>query len=412
MNANDNTQNMPFGNGHILPASEGIEKALLDLMKTSLHKKCVDALLIPMQAPGTHAFAWVLMNNPALLTDARPIPPVMTVQGGHVLSDIAKHGKADHTIAAFLRPCELRAAVELSKLKQIDLEHIVLISVDCPGAFPLTEYMTEPQKYEETFQHILSTWEDSETLRPVCRVCRHFSLGTKTKGESGSASGEDPVTTDLHIGLIGNKNAEILLIPATDKGLNFLKQLDFVPQDSLEGWTKSVKERAETKIAERSAFNNNWQKDIEGADKLSAAFDDCINCHNCMRVCPICYCQQCYFDSQFLRLGPEEYMDRAEQRGALRFPLDTIQFHLGRMSHMVLSCVSCGACEDACPMNVPVAQIFSMVGDRTQQEFDYVPGRNRNEPLPLQSYCMEEFCEVETPTECGEKFSAEAKENV
>jgi formate dehydrogenase subunit beta len=409
MNAIDQRPNNPARAGKILPVEGGIEKTLLDILQRALDKECVDALLVPMKAPDTQAFAWVLMNNPALLTDVRPLPPVMTVQGGHVLSDIAKHGKASQTIAALLRPCELRAAVELSKLKQIDLEHIILISMDCPGAVPLTEYMTEPQKYEESFSQIFAGWEDSEALRPVCRVCSRFSLDEAPEKDSPEEGGEDFVTADLHIGFLGGKGKNISLIPATEKGRRFMEGLGYESLEGLDAWNSAVKERIQAKQQQRDAFYAALEKDVGGIDNLSAAFDDCINCHNCMRVCPICYCQQCYFDSQFLRLSPEEYMNRAEQRGALRFPLDTIQFHLGRMSHMVLSCVSCGACEDGCPMNIPVAQIFSLVGDRTQKEFGYVPGRSRSEPLPLQSFSREEFCEVETPSECVGKSIEEVK---
>ncbi|MCK4263920.1 MAG: coenzyme F420 hydrogenase, partial [Candidatus Aminicenantes bacterium] len=149
----------------------------------------------------------------------------------------------------------------------------------------------------------------------------------------------------------------------------------------------------------RKEFNLELKEKIEGQKKLTAVFDECINCHNCMRVCPICYCQQCFFDSDSLTLSPETYISRAEKKGALRFPLDTMLFHLGRMSHMVLSCVSCGVCEDACPMSIPVAQIFSLVADQTQKSFDYAPGINKEEPLPLQDFLEDEFHEVETPSE-------------
>jgi len=57
--------------------------------------------------------------------------------------------------------------------------------------------------------------------------------------------------------------------------------------------------------------------------------------------------------------------------------------------------VSCGACEDACPMSIPVAQIFSMIADETQGLFDYVSGRDLEEPLPLITYKEEELHDVE-----------------
>ena len=86
---------------------------------------------------------------------------------------------------------------------------------------------------------------------------------------------------------------------------------------------------------------------------------------------------------------------RAEAAGGLRLPPDTLLFHVGRMLHMSISCISCGACEDACPTSIPVAQIFSLVGGQNQEEFNYVPGRSVDEPLPLRVYEDREFEEVE-----------------
>ena len=114
-----------------------------------------------------------------------------------------------------------------------------------------------------------------------------------------------------------------------------------------------------------------------------------------MRVCPICYCRLCYFDSDKVKHPPEDYLGRAESKGSIRFLPDTTLFQMGRMMHMSLSCVSCGACEDACPMSIPVAQIFSMIADETQGLFDYVAGRSLEEPLPLKTYEEDEFHEVE-----------------
>ncbi len=65
------------------------------------------------------------------------------------------------------------------------------------------------------------------------------------------------------------------------------------------------------------------------------------------------------------------------------------------MSHMALSCVNSGACEDGCPMDVPVAQVFSFIGDTVQKMFDYIPGKDRNEPIPILTYKEDELHEYE-----------------
>jgi formate dehydrogenase subunit beta len=401
--------------GKILPADEGSRKAVINFLKNSLEKNCFDVLLVPVKMPETKSYSWILLKDQSLLEQADPLPPIMTVQGGNALSSVTKHGDTNLRIGALMRPCEIRAAVELFKLKQIDLDNVCLISIDCPGAMPLSDYMVEPDKIAEAFKTISEKWVIDDALRPVCQICHRFSLASllpSLEPESSSDRIEaDLPSSDLHIGLIGTDDKSIILVPVTGIGKDLLEKLDLSAEDSLEDWESKAEKIRKAKLEKKEKFNQEWQSRIEGNDKFVAAFDECINCHNCMRVCPICYCQQCYFDSQFMNLSPEDYLERAEKRGALRFPLDTILFHLGRMSHMVLSCVACGACEDACPMSIPIAQIFTLVGDQTQKDFHYVPGRNRGEPLPLQDFVEDEFGEVETPSEGKEISTGKAEKN-
>lgn len=390
--------------GAIIPAEEEINKTIVDIFKKSLEKKCFDAILIPVRVPETEAYAWVLLKDQSLLDEANPLPPIISVQGAKALRSLTKRGKMTQNIAAILRPCEIRAAVELSKLKQIHLDNISLISIDCPGAMPLSDYLADPEKSKKIYKNVLEKWGEDDSVRPVCHICNRFSLPSLLHRKSAEIS---PVeqdeanmpSIDLHIGLLGGNQEKIFLIPVNPKGREILEKLELKSDDSLDLWQTKVSEVQEKKEKIRKEFNLELKEKIEGQEKLTAVFDECINCHNCMRVCPICYCQQCFFDSDSLTLSPETYISRAEKKGALRFPLDTMLFHLGRMSHMVLSCVSCGVCEDACPMSIPVAQIFSLVADQTQKSFDYAPGINKEEPLPLQDFLEDEFHEVETPRE-------------
>ena len=156
-----------------------------------------------------------------------------------------------------------------------------------------------------------------------------------------------------------------------------------------------MNELTKGRTKEREKSNAALRSEIEGIDSLVKAFSKCIDCHNCMRVCPICYCRQCTFESDKTKFTFEDYITRAKARGRLLIPVDTLLFHIGRMLHMSLSRVSCGMCEDACPMDIPVAQIFTLVGDRNREAFDYVPGRNADEPLPLRTFEEEELLEVE-----------------
>jgi formate dehydrogenase subunit beta len=191
------------------------------------------------------------------------------------------------------------------------------------------------------------------------------------------------------------KNGSLLLIPSSSKGLDVLNRSGMSPEEDTSDWETRVNKLIDQRRKERKRNNDAFKADIEGMDRLVEAFSTCINCHNCMRVCPICYCRQCHFDSDKMKFGFEDYLTRAEAGDGLRIPTDTLLFHIGRMLHMSLSCVSCGMCEDACPVTIPVAQIFTLVGDRNQEAFHYVPGRSVDEQLPLTTFEADEFQEVE-----------------
>lgn len=395
-----------------LPAPEGTKKAVTDFLKTLMDQGGLDALLVPVEVPDTPFHAWVMVKKSEVLDKAHPLPPVMSVQGGRALSSLTKHGTPWLHIAAVMRPCEARAAVELAKLKQVRLDNVVLITIDCPGALPLAEYVADPEKGQERYKTVADTWHENEFLRPACARCHRFSLTGLEDGPSeGPAPDDAPASVDIHIGLLGEDQNGILLLPVTPSGAEILKKTGLEADRPTAGWENRVRDLLKKKKEKRQAAHEEFRKDITGLDRFLTVFDPCINCHNCMNVCPVCYCQQCYFDTQTQFCTSSVYMDRARKRGALRFPPDPLLFHLGRMSHMVLSCVSCGACEDACPVSIPVGKVFSWVADETQPAFGYSAGTDRGDPLPLQNFLKEEFCEIETPSACGQAQSTEVKEN-
>lgn len=365
--------------GALFPAEGGVREGVLDFIKQALGKGCFDAVLIPAKAPGSDSFTYLLIQDESLLKNAYPLPPVMSVQGAKAISSLTRHGKGKKRIAALIRPCELRATVELFKLGQVDLENILPISIDCPGALPLADWAKDPKKAEDAFSEILKGGP-SEGIRPICQICDKFS----TTGAE-----------DLHIGILGAKAGSIFLIPRSPKGEGILDCIGISAEGDISEWENMVDKLRGMRGEKRRQAQEELEAKSTGLDKLLDTLSKCINCHNCMRVCPICYCQQCFFDSDNMAFSFEDYLKRAEIAGGLRLPPETLLFHIGRMLHMSLSCVSCGACEDACPTSIPVAQVFSLVGDRNQEAFDYVPGRSLDEPLPLRIYEEEEFEEVE-----------------
>ncbi|MFC2072087.1 4Fe-4S dicluster domain-containing protein [Chloroflexota bacterium] len=133
------------------------------------------------------------------------------------------------------------------------------------------------------------------------------------------------------------------------------------------------------------------KKEVGGVENISVILAPCINCHNCRTVCPVCYCRECLFDSPTFELEADKYLSSAVKKGAIRMPTDTLLFHLTRMSHMGASCIGCGACEDACPNDIPLLKLFQLIGSEVQELFDYIPGRSLDDELPPAAFREDEL---------------------
>jgi formate dehydrogenase subunit beta len=364
--------------GAVVSASSGSKKAIISLLEKAMDKEIFDAVVIPMKVPAGDAFAYVLVKDKSLLKDGDPIPPTMFVQGAKALSSITRLGEGNIKIAAIMRPCEIRATIELAKLGQTNIENITLISMDCPGVLPTSDFINDPEKSTKKFDEASKKLYDT-IMRPVCQICDKSSM----------------VAGDLHIGTLGAKKDTIFIISNSQKGNDVVEKLGLKLNDNIKTWNDKVISISEEKNKKRKKVHKELKSKVGGIDNLVETFSHCINCHNCMKACPVCICRLCYFDSDKVKLPADDYLERAESKGSIRFLPDTTLFQMGRMMHMSISCVSCGACEDACSMSIPVAQIFSMIADETQGLFDYVSGKSIDEPIPLVAYKEEELREVE-----------------
>ncbi len=357
---------------------EGFKGFLRDL----LGEGAVGAVVVPYPVPAGDSFAHLLVKEPSRVDHAWPVAPVMTVQGGRVVSRLTRKGPVEVPTVVVLRPCELAAMRELIKLNQVKPQGLLTVSFDCPGAYPLRSYLEgNGEEIKAAFLNALKDFRLAGA-RPLCQVCIRFT----------------GAWADIEVGFLGAPQGSFYLIAHTPQGEKALEALGYTGQEDLAEREKAVEELTASRVSEREAyFREEFGPQVAGPEALLATFHNCINCHNCMRVCPICFCRECFFESNALKVAPHNYLMRARRKGGLRFMPDTLLFHTGRMNHMSLSCVSCGACEDACPNAVPVSRLFAMVGDRTRAIFQYEPGRDLEEPIPFLDYREEELQEWEEP---------------
>jgi formate dehydrogenase subunit beta len=366
--------------GSILLLEKDLQKSILAFLKNGLEKESFEAVLMPHSVPSGDGYAYLLIKDKARLDGGSPLPPVMPVQGARAISALTRWGPSKKKILAVMHPCEIRAAIELAKLKQASLDNFVFLSFDCPGVMPLSDYMRNPGEADQAYEEACQKRKIGK-MRPVCQTCTEFVAPS----------------SDLHIGLAGADGGKAFLFPVSPQGKQVMEMLNLDMTASSDTWEKEVEKLKKLREEQRKEAHQSLQTRLAGPEGFLATLSSCINCHNCMRVCPVCYCRQCYFDSDAFDLPPENFLARAMKKGSLQLPSDKLLFHLGRMSHMILSCVSCGTCEDACPMGIPVAQVFSLVADSAQRQLNYSPGRSKEEPLPAAVYQEEELWEVEQP---------------
>ncbi len=338
---------------------------LVEFMRNCLSAGTVESVMVPVNGPG-NSFPWMLVSDPAILEKAEPLPPTMSVHGAKALASFAQT-PGDGKTLVILRPCEARAAIELSKLEQIDLGNIILLSMDCPGAVPLSEYGEDGIREPD--------WSDSDTVRPLCRQCTEFT----------SAG-------DICLALHGDGE---MFVPLTEKGESLLASLDMQSDPDISSWKKWADNLTEERMKIKETERENLLNAYGGLDGLTEVFSGCIGCRNCRTVCPICYCRLCFIDMKDRRSPAGDHLEHSRKAGAARLSTNTLLFHIGRMAHMSLSCVSCGMCEDACPSDIPVGRLVSMVSGSTTDLFSYNAGEDPLTPLPLNTFQKDELHDFE-----------------
>ena len=363
---------IPVKDGDVLASVRGFLGRLLG-------SGCLDALLLPRMLPTGDGFVQSLVEDPDALADSNPFAPTMPVQSARILAELTST-PCDARIGAVLKPCEMRAAVELVKFLQVSLDNLVTIGVDCSGTIGVKEYAAMDEAARVGAVQSLLGGGGTEAVRECCQICENPA----------------PTGTDLTLGFLGSDPSQaVTLLVGEGVGEELADKLSLeLIEGEPAGRSEAVAQLRRRRTGVRDGVYRELREQTGGLDKLMGIMSTCIRCHNCMRVCPICYCKECVFESAVFEPRADQVLDRAKRRGSLRMPSDTLIFHLTRMGHMGTSCVTCGMCTSACPSGLPVSSLFGLVGSELQEMFGYVPGRDVADEPPVAVFKEDELQSV------------------
>jgi formate dehydrogenase subunit beta len=363
-----------------------VKGAIQALLDSILRLDDISAVLAPRLLPMKNIVMPALVSDPDQLADIDPLAPAFAMNSAKIVSRISRKPMGGK-VAVLMRPCEIRAFIELVKLKQGRPDELVILGMDCLGAYANTDFQKfvaeDPTTASDRF---FKNAIDGNTvsaqgidLATACKAC------------------EQPVPegADIIIGLLGvDVENQLLIQSRNEKGDELLRRLEL---DSAKFPPKRDEAISALKLR-RQAYRDNMFAEtaaaVENLEKLTAYLGGCINCYNCRVACPVCYCRECVFVTDVFNHEPSQYLQWAQRKGAIKMPTDTVFYHLTRLAHMSTACVGCGQCSNACPNDIPVMELFRTVAAKTQGAFGYEAGRSIEDKPPLSEFRENEFQEV------------------
>jgi formate dehydrogenase subunit beta len=322
---------------------KGAVAAVRDLLWRLMENDIGQGLLVPLQAHPYEAPAPTLIKNRERLDKANPLAPVMTLNSAKIVGLLLAQ-ESGKRMAAAMRPCEVRALVELAHRNRVSLEPLVTISIDCLGSHDEVDYEQRTVVWgddvptRESLRWSRRGQVASYRFRPACQVC------------------EQPYfdRADLVIGLFGqNVDEEVLIL--IGPGLAGKMGLDDTVGAAAVTPTaeESLKRRQRTigaLVAQRRKTRERLlgeirRKTAELAD-LMTLFGSCTLCGECLDACPLTPASD---------LDMDTYEENRPEYVAARL-LDIA----GRSA----GCVGCGMCEAACHLGIPLMLVTQMIAEQ------------------------------------------------
>lgn len=354
--------------------------------RSVLGQEDISAILVPQKLPMKNVIMPTLVSDPEKLAGVDPLAPFFPMNAAKIVSRLTRK-PIGSKVAVVLRPCEIRAFIELVKLKQGNPDELLIIGIDCPGAYSNKDYSKLVDENTSVFTQEFvkkalageDLKKDGTDISSACKTCEH----------------PIPTGADVLIGLFGISIESRLMVQAlTPKGQLLFENLGLSAVEEPETRKPAVEALIRQRTEARDAMFKATGEAVSDLEKLTTYLAGCINCYNCRVACPVCYCKECVFVTDVFNHEPSQYLRWAQRKGMVKMPTDTVFYHITRLAHMSTACVGCGQCSNACPNDIPVMELFKTTAFDTQNAFNYEAGKRIEDKPPLSEFRENEFTEV------------------
>jgi formate dehydrogenase subunit beta len=360
--------------------------AVTALWKYALESKMVDAVLVVTRGSDLYDAKPVIVTDPAKLKDTAGSLHCGTL----LLPKLVKkylNGAMDKKIGVTVKGCDAMAFYELAKRKQINLDNIIMIGVNCGGSVsPVLARKMIADKYEVD-PNVVHKEEIDKGQFIIEYEGGHKGISVDELEEAGYGRRTNcrrckmkvPRQADLacgNWGVIGPKAGKATFIEVcSEKGANLV---DGAVKKGILATEAPIPKGLEIRGKVEGAMmklGDKWRKHDfeglgEGKERLKKIMEEtsrCIKCYQCIDQCPICYCVDCTTrNPAYVKPG--------------QLPVD-FMFHLIRFAHIASSCVNCGQCEEVCPMEIPNALFMHAQQVELEKMFGHVPGVSMELPI-------------------------------
>ena len=325
----------------------------------------LDGMLVTMSGADEIDAIPQFITEVSTVDQINPFKPLMEINAARLIPGlIADH--PDSKIGTLLRPCELRALIEMNKHSSFKVDNLLTISVDCLGTLPADEYQWRLERMGKNLpeQEPGNTEPADDLANEALKFARQGGI-VPYRYRSACQVCTSPAAeyADINIHILGLPVRQQILVFVSDPALELSLHIETLVDGNADQALILQHDRVVSRMSERHLRTMERIKDGLGGllpadvEAVIGQLESCGECQNCLNVCPICSVDRPV-------RSPDGHYDRSD------------------VMRWLVSCAGCGMCEQSCPNHLPVSTIFAHIRQQLDQEWDYVPGRSIDDPLP------------------------------